>query len=216
MFAQIIVALLLASSFMSLGKAEDPTRDPCDMDAFLYLIQLFNATYPQCASNLIALTMELVDFYRELICNTTCGPLLKSFYISMCTEYQPVFDYYESNCLFNAAGRPCYSFYDDNNLIFTNISLDHELCNSTIQEGACTEACRNSLTAIGNYYGLCINSIFNHTYLSSFNWEHLPLFTYQLWTSCSVPIPSTGDRPGPTNTATAITIIACAILFLVN
>ena len=47
--------------------------------------------------------------------------------------------------------------------------------------------------AINNCYGICINSVFNFSSSFVISNELLPLFTYQLWSNCGVPVPVTED-----------------------
>lgn len=205
MYTGTIIAVLVTSSLLSFYTADARDSnliarqtDQCsDMDA---LNQNFGATYPQCASNLNALSQPFEITLRDLYCNTTCGPLYKTFFLSRCTSfsYRLVVDYYVQQCVVNEAGMPCYSFYNDSEIDMTYASDQAiQLCNATIRGvGACSDECRQRLTAVGNYYGTCINSVFNSTYFRSFNYELLPLFSYRLWTTCGAPIPtSTGDQP---------------------
>ena len=157
MSAQTIAAILFTTFLMIPGEAKYIYRgnvrtrfyrqslDYCviqDVDN-----QRFFEAYPQCTS--------LINGAKPLHCDKTCGPLYKTFIISRCTvpEEQQlldlVFDYYESECMFNEAGRPCYFYnyptedYSSRHII--NITTV-QLCNSTIEGSECTEACRDILS----------------------------------------------------------------------
>lgn len=161
----------------------------------------FAATYPQCASNLDAFNEPFEITLRDLFCNTTCGPLYKSFYLAQCTSptFQVLAMYYELQCNNNSNGMPCYSFYNNSEIDMRFASPEAlQLCDSSIRNMVCSDGCRNQLVLIRNYYGSCVNSVFNSTYFKSFGYELLPLFSYQLWTSCEVPVPTetpTGEPP---------------------
>ena len=158
----------------------------------------FRLAYPQCESNLDAFNEPFNVTLSDLFCNETCGPLYETAFTGECTSFswQRVIEYYRVQCRYNADGMPCYSFYIGNAIDMSYANNEAlGLCNSTIRSNSCTDECRDRLTAISNYYGYCVNSVFNSTYFHSFDYELLPLFTYQLWSTCGVAIPPPGVIP---------------------
>ena len=121
-----------------------------------------------------------------------------SIFVTQCPfeGYPESAEYYRLQCKVNANGRPCYSFYKnsmlDISVVDTDVTL--ELCRSSIKYNICSDECNAQLRAISTYYGSCINSIFNSSYFHSFDYELLPLFSYQLWTSCGVSVPTAARR----------------------
>ena len=211
MFIILVLALLLTGSVCQ----EQPCYDN--------ILQEVGSNYPQCANNARAAengTFE--DIFRDLICDSTCGPLYNATFYSLCPSPTMidllVADYYLVQCRVNANGRFCYSFYSTND---TNTNLDMslannealQLCNSSAQ-GTCSDQCRDRLVAIKNYYGVCGNSLYNSTYFRSFNIINITsLFEYQLWTNCRVPVP--GDEvvpPVPPTFSSALASLKVAVM----
>ena len=207
MYARLLLVFLLASSLTSLTDANKSRRQSgCTDDDTRN--RNFAATYPQCASNLDAFTKPFEITLRDLFCNATCGPLYKSFFFAQCTSftYRRVVEYYELQCNNNSNGMPCYSFYNDSEIDMSFASPEAlQLCNSSIRSMVCSDSCRSQLISIKNYYGSCVNSVFNSSYFQSFGHELLPLFSYQLWTGCGVSVPAeSATGVPPTSSATHI------------
>lgn len=180
MLAQVLFALLLASTLAMVTQAQTCSN----------VYETFTTDNPECRPEVGG---GFEADLRDLYCDKTCGPMYQTYTFSVCAaslSRTRLWDYYTSHCTVNADGRPCYSFYNGSE---TDMSLANndvlQLCNPSILSGTCSDDCRNRLTAIGDHYGSCINSVFNSSYFHSFNYELLPLFSYALWTSCGVPIP---------------------------
>lgn len=230
MSIQLTLAFLLAGSLVSLGGADNiiaRRQSSCTDDESRN--RNFAATYPQCASNLNAFTQPFEIPLRDLFCNSTCGPLYKTFFLAQCSSlvYQLLVEYYELQCNVNANGMPCYSFYNDSEIdrsVANSESL--QLCSSSMPENnACSDACRNELTSIRNYYGSCVNSVFNSSYFrAGVDEPLLPLFSYQLWTKCGVPLPTqqgsgggtTPAQVSPTSSATMSLTMFTVVFILIN
>lgn len=71
-----------------------------------------------------------------------------------------------------------------------------DTCSDIISDSSvnCSTECKNSLTALRNDLGCCINTIFN-TSVSAHS-SYMPLFTYSLWKSCGVETVLAGGCPG--------------------
>ena len=178
--AQALFALLLTSTLAVVTQAQTCSN----------VYETFIMDNPECRPEVGG---GFEADLRDLYCDETCGPMYRTYTFSVCSaslSHTRLWDYYTSHCMVNADGRPCYSFYNGSE---TDMSLANndalQLCTPSIQSGTCSDDCRNRLTAIGDHYGSCINSVFNSSYFHSFNYELLPLFSYTLWTSCGVPIP---------------------------
>ena len=155
-------------------------------------------TYPQCANKPgSAETAPFEAILRDLVCDPTCGPLYNATFYWLCPS--PIVselllvNYYLAQCRVNANGRACYSFYNDSDAdmsIANNQAV--QLCSSSVQQNTCSDQCKAQIMATKSYYGICINSVFNFTSFVVSN-ELLPLFSYQLWSNCGVPLPVTGS-----------------------
>lgn len=198
MYTKLLALLVLTSSLLSLGSAVKSIRQagcpPENSD--------FVAANPQCAGN-PGLNAQFEDTLQYLVCNATCGPPYLAG-IRRCFGYQLLADYYEGHCIVNANGRPCYSFY--NNSEFDTSVFDPEaalqICDSSIRSNTCTNQCREQLITGSMRLGSCVNVLANSSYFRSFNYELLPLVSYQLWSSCGVPTPGMDGGPptsGPTS-----------------
>ena len=183
--------------------------------------QEFVATYLQCADNPGATgTAPLEVFLGDLVCDPTCGPLYNSTFFSLCSSPSLVVrllvEYYFVQCRVNANGRACYTFYNDSDIdmsVANNEAL--QLCNPSAQSNTCSDQCKARLMAIRNYYGVCVNSLFNSSYFQSFSYELVPLFSYRLWTNCEVPVPSSTGQGTEQPTSSAITCLKIAIILAV-
>ena len=190
MYAPITVLTLLF-----IGSFHDNNMcwaQPCYEDINQQVI----STYPECANKPGAnFTAPFETFLRDLVCDPTCGPLFNATFYRLCPSPSisdlQLANYYLSQCRVNENGQACYSFYN-------NSEIDMSVANSTVlqlcstsAQGACSDQCKDQLMAIRNYYGVCVNSVFNSSYFRTF-YDLVPLFSYQLWTNCGVPVPVIG------------------------
>ena len=189
MYAQVVVtvlALLISGSF-------DTRRAQC----YVNINQEMATTYPQCATQANAANSEPFEIIlRDLICDPTCGPLYNATFYRLCPSPSIsellLVNYYMAQCRVNANGRACYSFYNDSDADMSVANSQAlQMCSSSIQQSTCSDRCRDQLMAIKNYYGVCLNSVLNFTFFAP-STELLPLFSYQLWTNCGVPVPAIG------------------------
>ena len=195
MYTQVVVLTLLLTGSFYVCQAQT---------CYANLNQAVGENYPQCADkSRAAETAPFEDTLRDLVCDPTCGPLYEATFFSLCPHRPAVglllVEYHLSLCKVNDNGQVCYTFYNDSEAdmsVANNTVL--QLCRSSAQ-GNCTDQCRAQLMAISSYYGTCINSVFNSTYFRIFD-PLVPLFSYQLWTNCDVPVPVDGVVP-PTNSA---------------
>ena len=201
MYPKSTFLLSLLFIYLSLGSAiknryirQDPGYTECsDID------KNFAAAYPQCANNPgLTAFADFETILRDLICDATCGMPYLSQFVTQCPYegYLEAAKYYIGHCKVNQNGRPCYSFYKgsmfDTSVVDPDVAL--QLCKSSIKYNMCSDKCGSQLRAIGTYYGSCIAPLFNGSYFHSFDYELLPLFSYQLWTMCGVPIPTAARR----------------------
>ena len=171
-----------------------------DTDCSANLNEKFVAAYPQCGNILGLENMETADWFQYLICDVNCGMPFLSLFVAQCPykETLEIVEYYRGLCKVNEDGRPCYTYYknsaSDMNVVDPDITL--QLCKPSIKYNICSDKCSSQLRAISTHYGLCIDPLFNSSYFHSFDVELLPLFSYQLWTNCGVPIPTAAVRRG--------------------
>lgn len=204
----VVLVLLLAGSAVHV----------CQAQCYANVNQEVVTTYPQCANKPGASETAAFELIlRDLVCDTTCGPLYNATFYRLCPSPVGIvfalIEYYEAQCRVNADGRVCYSFYNDSDIDMSVANMEAlQLCSSSAQ-GDCTDQCRARLMAIGSYYGSCINSVFNSSYFRAFD-PLVPLFSYQLWTNCQVPVPSpvyVGPE-NPTSSALAATSLKIVIM----
>ena len=216
MYTQVVVLALLLTGSVYV----------CQAQCYANLNQEVVTTYPQCANKPGASeTAPFETLLRDLICDATCGPLYNATFYRLCPSPSVtallLVEYYLAQCRVNANGQACYSFYNDSDIdmsVANNEAL--QLCSSSAQ-GACTDQCRARLMAISSYYGTCINSVFNSSYFRTF-YELVPLFSYQLWTNCQVPVPvigggetvTTGPNDGMQSTSSAMTVVCLKIAII--
>ena len=189
-----VLAMLLIGSFYDVCQAQ-----PCYAD----LNQEVVSTYPQQCANKpgSADTAPFEEVLRDLVCDSTCGPLYNATFYQLCPSPTAsgleLVNYYLAQCRVNANERACYSFYNDSDadLSVAN-SQAAQLCSTSVQQNTCSDQCKAQIMAINNYYGICINSVFNFSSSFVISNELLPLFTYQLWSNCGVPVPVTGSGGG--------------------
>ena len=196
--------LLLIYSFITLGSALNNRyirQDSDYVDCSSNLDKNFAAAYPQCANNpglTNIATSSFETFLQDLICDAKCGMQYLSLFVAQCPfEWYPeTAEYYRLQCKVNTNGRPCYSFYKnsmlDTSVVDTDVAL--ELCRSSIKYNICSDECNAQLRAISTYYGSCVYSIFNSSLARSSGDELASLFSYQLWTSCGVSVPTAARR----------------------
>ena len=205
MYTRLVLALLLTGSFLAASGKRTVRQDVnycTDDDA---RNSLYASTYPECARNLAAFERPFEDTLRDLFCNATCGPLYASFFLERCTDlvYQQLVQYYQLQCVVNEDGRPCYSFYNNSDIDMSVANPEAVTLCSSSATGACSDACAVRLEAIKDYYGTCINSVFNSTYFRFSGNDLPPLFQYRLWSNCGVSPPtSTSVNPTTDNTPT--------------
>ena len=159
----------------------------------------FAAAYPQCANNPgLVKYLNFETWLHDLICDKKCGMPFLSQFVTQCPYegYPEVAKYYRGHCKVNQNGRPCYSFFKDSTFDTSVVDPDAalQLCKSSIKYNMCSSKCSSQLRAISTYYGSCIEPVFNSSYFHSFDYELLPLFSYQLWTNCGVPLPTAARR----------------------
>ena len=144
--------------------------------------------------------MDTAAWFQYLICDVNCGTPFLSLFVAQCPYKQTleIVKYYRGHCKVNANGRPCYSYYknsvSDTSVVDPDIAL--QLCKPSIKYNTCTDKCSSQLKAISTYYGLCTDPLFNSSYFHSHDVKLLPLFSYQLWINCGVPIPTAAARRG--------------------
>jgi hypothetical protein len=190
---------LLLLSCLALGTALKNRfirQDSGNTDAYCsdILNEKFVAAYPQCANNRVE-NGEYEDFLQYIVCDKTCGILFLSSYFAF-YQYKETLDaigYYMGHCEVNADGRPCYS-YIKNSVYGMDEEIALQLCKPSIKYNMCSAKCSSQLRAISAHYGSCINPLFNSSFHHSSDVESLPLFSYQLWTNCGVPIPTAAKR----------------------
>ena len=187
-----IIAFLLLPCFLALGSASGHT----DADCIAVVNKNFAAAYPQCVNNQGLENMETEDQFQHIICDKNCGTPYFSLYIALCPHYHDpeMLKYYRGYCKVNTDGRPCYSYYKNSafDMAF-NPKIALQLCKPSIKY-MCSDKCSSQLRAISTHYGSCIGPLFNSSYFHSSDVEYLPLFSYQLWTNCGVPIPTPARR----------------------
>ena len=198
MLGFLLLLSLLALGFGSASKNRYIRQDSGDIDADcdddLYDIL---AAHPQCANKLALENDEFEDMLQHIICDKNCGTLYLSSYFLLCPHKETLdaIGYYMEQCKVNADGRPCYSYYKNSTFdMGEEIIGALQLCRPSIKYNMCSAICNSQLRAISNHYGSCIGPLFNSSYFHSFDAEYLPLFSYQLWTNCGVPIPTPARR----------------------
>ena len=202
MTPKLTLAILLLLSCLTLGSTlknryirQDSgyTDDSADCSADLDET-LAAAGYPRCANSPSLKTGHFEDFLRDLVCDEECGIPLLLLFVAQCPYegYPEVAMYYRQHCKVNARGQPCYSYLNNSELdtSVVNPVIALQLCKPSITYNTCSNKCRAQLRAIGTHYGSCIEPLFNSSYFYTFENEHLPLFSYQLWTRCGVPLPT--------------------------
>lgn len=202
-----VLALLFFASFYDVCQAQNP----CYAD----LNQQVATTYAQCGSKPgAAETAPFETVLRDLVCDSTCGPLYNATFYRLCpsptvSELQLV-SYYMAQCRVNANGQACYSFYNDSDADMSVANTQAvQLCSGSVQPSTCSEQCRAQLMAVKSYYGICVNSVFNLTIFP----ELLPLFSYQLWTNCGVSVPVyTGGGDTVTTPSSAVACQKVAVM----
>ena len=197
----LLLFSLLAQSLGNTSKNRYIHQDSGDIDTDCTADDIdknFVAAYPQCANNPgLENNVEFEDALRNLFCDKNCGTQYLSSYFATCPykETLEIIGYYMEQCKVDAAGRPRYSYYK-NSMLDMDEEIALQLCKSSIKYNMCSPKCSSQLRAISTHYGSCIGPLFNNSYFHSFDYELLPLFSYQLWTNCGVPIPTPATRAG--------------------
>ena len=195
------LVFLLLLSLLALGSALKNRyirQDSGDINVYCTadLDKNFVAAYPQCANNPgLENNVEFEDYLQNIICDKNCGTQYLSSYFALCPykETLDILGYYTGHCEVNADGRPCYSYYK-NSMLDMDEEITLQLCKSSIKYNVCSAKRSSQLRAISTLYGSCIGPLFNSSYFHSFDYELLPLFSYQLWTNCGVPVPTPARR----------------------
>jgi hypothetical protein len=199
MIPKSTLAFLLMLSYSALGSTTFNNRyirqdsGRIDADCSADLNKNFAAAYPECANPASILdNMDLEYIFQYFFCEKNCGTPYLSLYFTLCPykETLDIIEYYKGYCEVNADGRPCYSYIKHS--MENEIAL--QLCKPSIKYNTCSAKCSSQLRAISAHYGSCTDPLFNSSYFHSADVDDLPLFSYQLWTNCGVPIPTAARR----------------------
>ena len=214
----MLIFLLFASSLFHLAHAASVIKNIRQVQRWSCASGYEIDYPPECADYNGIKKWTLENFFGVFICNSSspCSSLLLSYFRTQCIEevYRYLADYYEVQCRVNADGIPCYKFYNSTFNKGFNETAALQKCRSSIQvEEFCSGECKNQLEAISSVFGSCVNYIYNNSYFHFVGVGILPLFSYQLWRACGVPIPSgaSGTQTATFTNLAGMTIIALLV-----